>query len=176
MKIYLAGPDIFEQDPITVGDRLKAICAKYGAEGLYPMDNLIHDGPDHAKRIREADMQMIQACDAIVANMIPFRGPSMDVGTAYEMGVGAALGKIIIGYTADMRSYAQKVMDSGLYSVTRGPDGQLRDHGGMLVEEFVSAPMIDNLMIACGIEKLCGTPEEAIKEAVEIFKAKKGGK
>jgi len=37
--------------------------------------------------------------DAIVANMTPFRGVSMDAGTAFEMGYMAAKGKPVLGYT-----------------------------------------------------------------------------
>jgi len=32
--------------------------------------------------------------------------------------------------------------------------------------------LVDNLMISCGVEKLCGSAEEAIKTAVEIFKTR----
>jgi len=58
--------------------------------------------------------------------------------------------------------------------VERGEDGTLRDEEGMAVEEFGDGDvkLIDNLMIACGVEKLCGSDEEAIKVAIEAFKAR----
>lgn len=182
MKIYLAGPDVFERDPVAKGVELKALCAKYGAEGLFPLDNEIldteHGSLDQARKIRSANMALIQACDAVLANMNAFRGPSMDVGTAYEMGVGAALNKIVVGYTNSHKSYVEKVRE--FCEVNRGADGQLRDQDGMAVEEFKAAEeiessgLVDNLMIACGIESLCESAEEAIKVSIELFDAKQG--
>jgi len=140
------------------------------------MDNELgdeeHGSISEAAYIRTANMNLIKSCDAIIANMEPFRGPSMDVGTAYEMGVGAALGKIVVGYSRDTRSFVEKV--NTLAKVERGEDGQLRDEDGMAVEEFGDGEvkLVDNLMISCGVEKLCGSAEEAIKTAVEIFKTR----
>lgn len=176
MKIYLAGPEVFLPDPIAKGHALKSICTTHGAHGLFPMDNELgaeeHGSIAMAAYIRSANMALIKDCDAIVANMTPFRGPSMDVGTAYEMGVGAALGKIVVGYTTDKKSYVEKV--GVVCKVERGEDGYLRDELGMSVEEFGvnEGGLVDNLMISCGVEKLCGSVEEAIKVATELFKAK----
>lgn len=173
MKIYLAGPEVFERDPIAKGASLKALCTKHSAEGLFPMDNELssaeHGSVAQAAFIRNANMGLIQACDAIVANMTPFRGASMDVGTAYEMGVGAALGKIVVGYTTDRTSYVKKV--SGFHEVKRGDDGYLRDDKGMSVEEFGKGDeaLVDNLMISCGVESLCDGAEDAIRTAVELY-------
>jgi len=140
------------------------------------MDNELGDEEQgsiaQAAYIRSANMDLIRSCDAIIANMTPFRAPSMDVGTAYEMGVGAALGKIVVGYTTDPRSYVEKA--KAMCKIERGEDGMLRDEEGMAVEEFGDGDvkLVDNLMIACGVEKLCGSDEEAIKVAVEIFEAR----
>lgn len=180
MKIYLAGPDVFEPGAIAKGKELQALCEKHGVEGLYPMDNELLDvergSHDMAAQIRSANMDLIIASDAIIANMVPFRGPSMDVGTAYEMGAAAALKKIVVGYTSDDRSYVSKV--SGFHKVERAQDGYLRDENDMSVEEFKAADgvagSVDNLMVACGVERLCKTAEEAIEVAVERFKAQKG--
>ncbi|RDW69783.1 nucleoside 2-deoxyribosyltransferase [Coleophoma cylindrospora] len=178
MKIYLAGPEVFLPDPIGKGRELKALCEKHGVQGLYPMDNELSDAEhgSHAQaaHIREANMNLIRACDAIIANMAPFRGPSMDVGTAYEMGVGAALEKIVIGYSADQRAYKVKVKD--FHTLGQTPDGRLRDEQGMSVEDFKSVDgasgHVDNLMIACGVERLCKTAEEAIQVAKELHESR----
>jgi len=176
MKIYLAGPEVFLPDPFAKGASLKLLCQQHSAEGLFPMDNELGDDERgsiaEAAYIRTANMNLIKSCDAIIANMEPFRGPSMDVGTAYEMGVGAALGKIVVGYTSDRTSFVEKVTKA--VKVERAQDGQLRDEGGMAVEEFGDGEvkLVDNLMISCGIEKLCGSAEEAIKVSVELFNAR----
>lgn len=169
MRIYLAGPEVFERDPIAAGNSLKALVAKHRAIGLFPMDNEL--STEHLKaslgqaaHIRAKNMELIRSCDAIVANMIPFRGPSMDVGTAYEMGVGAALGKIVVGYTSDLSDYVAKTQVQT--KCKREKDGVLRDKEGMSVEEFGhddgEIPLLDNLMVACGTDRLCTNPEYAM--------------
>ena len=39
MKIYIAGPDVFEKNAAEIGMKYKEICSLYGHEGLYPLDN-----------------------------------------------------------------------------------------------------------------------------------------
>lgn len=159
LRIYLAGPDVFVVDPVARGAALKAICAGLGVVGMFPMDNELPEGSDPPGAIREANMAMIRSCDAVAANMTPFRGPSMDPGTAYEMGVAAALGKPVVGYTLDPRSYVERVCDA--MPVGRAADGALRDPDGMAVEAF-GMPLVDNLMMARGIAGLFGSATEAI--------------
>lgn len=183
MKIYLAGPDVFLPNAHARGAELKTLCIAHGAVGLFPLDNEITDqvagSISHARAIRAANMELIAQSDAVLANMTPFRGPSMDVGTAYEMGAGAALGKVVVGYTLDGgKSYVEKVKKwAGDGTLERGEDGMLReDKGvGMFVEEFrdEEVGLVDNLMMSCGIEKLCLSEEEAVKAVVEILSGKK---
>lgn len=40
-KIYIAGPDVFEQDSIEIGKNYVKLCKKYGYKGLYPLDNIV---------------------------------------------------------------------------------------------------------------------------------------
>ncbi len=160
--LYLAGPDVFVPQPHARGVALKALCTAAGAIGLFPIDNEIDDAAHRPDAIREANMAMIRRCDAVVANMTPFRGPSMDPGTAYEMGAAAALGKLVVGYTTDPRPYAERV--AAAMPVERAPDGALRDRHGMAVEQF-AAPLADNLMMACGVAALFDNAREAIGHA-----------
>ncbi|MGI4746193.1 MAG: nucleoside 2-deoxyribosyltransferase [Janthinobacterium lividum] len=162
-RFYLAGPSVFALDPAAEGSKLKAFCSAHGAVGLYPLDNEIDVAAgqgDLSGAIREANMELIRQCDAVIADMVPFRGPSMDPGTAYEMGVGAALGKLVVGYTSDPRPYVERV--SASTSVTRSA-GTLRDSDGMQVEDFGLA---DNLMMAKGADAILPTAAEAIAYAV----------
>jgi len=162
-RIYLAGPDVFLPDSVALAGRLKAVCAANGAVGLYPMDNIAE--PDAPRRmahaIRVANEAMIAGCDAVVANMRPFRGPGMDGGTAYEIGYARALGKLVIGYTPDQRDYAERVGEC--MPLLRGTDGMLRDRDGQSVEEF---GLVDNLMMADGAFVVVPTFEEAVALAV----------
>lgn len=191
MKIYLAGPEVFLPDPISAGAHLKTICSENSAIGLFPMDNCVPpeifnpplntSAPTIATWIRQKNMDMISSCDGIIANMTPFRGVSMDAGTAYEMGVAAALGKVVVGYSTDRRTYKEKVVEIGKESdwgpVREDINGLLRDGMTMAVEDFEGENLIDNLMMAKGIDNvegvMLGSAEEAIKMAVRIWKDKK---
>jgi nucleoside 2-deoxyribosyltransferase len=180
MKIYLAGPEVFLPNAVARGEELKILCATHGLIGLFPLDNELtsveHGSHAMASAIRTANMELIKSCDGILANMTPFRGPSMDVGTAYEMGVGAALGKVVVGYLKGEKvGYAEKVKK--VHKVERHVDGHLRDEEGMSVEEFRELEggegLVDNLMISCGVERLCRSEEEGIKALAEILASRK---
>src|SRR5258707_232545 len=87
MKIYLAGPDVFLPDAIEIGRRKAAICARHGLRGLYPLDNAVDlSAADASLAIFKGNEAMMDAADAIIANLTPFRGPSADAGTVYELG------------------------------------------------------------------------------------------
>ncbi|KAL2064771.1 hypothetical protein VTL71DRAFT_3910 [Oculimacula yallundae] len=176
LKVYLAGPDVFLPNAIQRGQDLKALCTTYNLQGLFPLDKEISTptpgSSSHADLIRTANMALISSCDAILANMTPFRGPSMDVGTAYEMGAGSALGKLVVGYTTDGgKAYVAKVGEG--FKVERKEDGFLRDEEGMSVEEFgvkeEAGGLVDNLMISCGVERLCMSEEEGLRVIAELL-------
>jgi nucleoside 2-deoxyribosyltransferase len=93
MKIYLAGPDVFLPDAVEIGRKKAAICARYGIRGLYPLDNAVDlSAADASLTIFKGNEAMMEAADVIIANLTPFRGPSADAGTVYELGymAGAA--------------------------------------------------------------------------------------
>src|SRR5262245_42850299 len=94
-SVYLAGPDVFLSDACAPGARLKAICNAAGLEAHLPLDADLASAP----AIAAANEARIRACDGMLANLTPFRGPSADAGTIYEVGYARALGKVIVGYT-----------------------------------------------------------------------------
>ena len=115
LKIYLAGPDVFEHNAIEKGGALKELCRQYGFEGHFPLDNavMINDTPRNiAKAIREANLALLESCDIVLANLNPFRGIEPDSGTVYEVGYGAALNKRVYGYAADRRTMIERVRDA----------------------------------------------------------------
>ncbi len=165
-KVYLAGPDVFHPEAVTLGRRKQEICADHGLTGLFPLDADLSahapsdPGPSLARAIFQANEAMIGACDGVLANLVPFRGPNVDDGTAYEIGVAAALGKPVIGYAALPRG-----MGGLLPQRTAHAWGPLRDvsdavrrrqqvdRDGLQVEDF-GLPV--NLMLACAIERQGG--------------------
>lgn len=138
MRIYLAGPDVFLPNPLTIAKNKQEICQKYGFIGAFPLDNsldLANLSPyEMGIAIYKSNIELMDSCQLIVANMTPFRGPSMDVGTAFEMGYMAAQGKPVFGYTNDGRLYVDRVP----------ADRPGLDENGMAIEAF---EMADNLML-----------------------------
>ena len=119
MRVYLSGPDVFFPNAIEIGQAKKEICARFGLEGVYPLDA---DFSGLLELSHPADMGyasfrlmvgLMDSCDLVIANMTPFRGPSMDVGTAVEIGYMHGRGKPVFGYTNVVADYADRVTPDG---------------------------------------------------------------
>jgi len=149
MRLYLAGPDVFLPNPLARAAALKAICARHGLAGVFPLDDLAGGDPPAwadlpgAYRIARRNEAHIAGCDALVANLTPFRGPSADAGTVFELGFMRALGRPVFGWSNAAASFAARTRAA--FSATAHADGTWRDAEGMLMEDF--APLSDNLMI-----------------------------
>ena len=143
-RVYLAGPDVFLPDPAGRAARLKAVCARHGLAGVSPLDALaLGDDPAWAAlaephRIAARNEAHIRACHGLIANLTPFRGPSADAGTVYELGFMRALGRPVFGWTNNAAPFASRVR--ALF-----PGAQDHDPDGMQIEDFPA--MVDNLMI-----------------------------
>ena len=154
MKIYLAGPDVFLPDALEIGRRKAAICARHGVSGLYPLDNAVDlAAGDASLTIFKGNEAMMDAADAIIANLTPFRGPSADAGTVYELGYMAGRGKLCLAYSNDPSPYAG-ARRRAIIDVKASPDGRLIDPDGLTVEDF---GLPDNLMMIHALD-LHGCP------------------
>ncbi len=143
MKIYLAGPDVFLPDAVEIGRRKAAICARHGLVGLFPLDNAIDmTAADVSLAIFKGNEAMMDSAEAIIANLTPFRGPSADAGTVYELGYMAGRGKLCFAYSNDPTLYPERVARS--HRVTKAAVGHLIDNDGLTVEDF---GLPDNLMM-----------------------------
>jgi nucleoside 2-deoxyribosyltransferase len=143
MKIYLAGPDVFLPDAIAIGRRKIDICARHDLTGLYPLDNAVDlSAGDASLAIFKGNQAMMDAADAIIANLTPFRGPGADAGTVYELGYMAGRGKLLLAYSNDPVTYAERV--ARFDAVTKSTSGHLTDSDGLTVENF---GWPDNLMM-----------------------------
>jgi nucleoside 2-deoxyribosyltransferase len=153
MKIYLAGPDVFLPDAIEVGRRKAGICTAHGLCGLYPLDNALDPrASDASLTIFKGNEAMMDEACAIIANLTPFRGPSADAGTVYELGYMAGRGKLCLAYSNDPASYRERV--TRLYNVKTALAGHLTDAEGLTVEDFGWS---DNLMMIHALD-LHGCP------------------
>ena len=151
--VYLAGPEVFLSNAVEIGDRKKQICAQYGLSGLFPLDDyedLTDLAPiDRGHRIFRRCVACMDGVDIVIANMTPFRGPSMDVGTAVELGYSFARGLPVFGYTNIVDDYEARV----------APDG-------MSVEAF---GMCDNLMCEGSVVASGGTMVRTAVEADALY-------
>jgi nucleoside 2-deoxyribosyltransferase len=152
-RVYLAGPDVFLANAHAIGAAKRAICARHGLTGVFPADE--EDCGDPALPLHERGLavsrameRVMQDCDAMIVNLTPFRGPSADVGSAYEMGYMRALGRPIFAYTNDARSFLDRVSAFCNGAVRVRPTGEQEDHDGMAIEPY---QLHDNLMLAGGV-------------------------
>ena len=157
LKIYIAGPEVFEKDSIEIGKKLVEICAAYGFEGLYPLDNVVDFSQSKhkiAQDIYEANVAMIKSADIVIANLSSFRGKEADSGTVWECGYAYALGKKVYGYRDRDGAYIEQ------FESKKEEDGMFLDDEGRYIEDF-DHPL--NLMIACSCQEvLSGSFEDVL--------------
>ena len=88
-RIYLAGPEVFLPDALAVGAEKARICATHGLEGVFPLDASLDLAGltklEQARKISLTNEGLMRSCDAIVANLTPFRGVSMDAGAVTRL-------------------------------------------------------------------------------------------
>ena len=144
IRLYLAGPEVFHRDAVQLGMAKQLMCARFHYQGLYPLDGSSPaDRPIDAATIYDGCMRMIHAADGGIFNLTPFRGPSADVGTVFELGVMAALGKPVFAYTHAAEDLIDRLRAAP--GLSRDEPGNVwRDPGGMSAEDFGLA---DNLML-----------------------------
>jgi nucleoside 2-deoxyribosyltransferase len=149
LKLYLAGPDVFLADAREVGRRKQEMCRSFGFEGLFPLDNEDKFAADALSIFRQ-NCALMQRADIAVFNLTPFRGPSADSGTVFELGFMFSKDKPVYGYTSDPRTYCERVAaTSKVIETETGP----RDGDKFAVENF---GWRDNLMIVAAIEEAGG--------------------
>src|SRR5579872_3005814 len=146
-RIYLAGPDVFLPDAAERAEALKRVCKRHGLIGVSPLDPLTDEPAEwaalsEAARIHRRNEAHMRGCAALIANLTPFRGPSADVGTAYEIGFMRALGRPVFGYATTAQQFADRTLSWIGAAAARDDAGNWRDAAGMLVEEF---DLFDNL-------------------------------
>jgi nucleoside 2-deoxyribosyltransferase len=149
-RIYLAGPEVFHPRAKEIGEAKARLCAAAGFEGIFPLDTSLDltglTKPEQAARIYRADVEIMQRCDLMIGNLTPFRGVSMDSGTAFEAGYMRALGRPVLGYSNTTRDYRARA-DLYRAALRTWPDA---DGPDLMVEDFELA---ENLMIEIAIRE-----------------------
>lgn len=170
-KVYLAGPDVFLPNAKEVFEGMKLICEQNGLIGLSPYDTEFNDKSktfditkrEQSKLIYQSNIKLMNEADGCIANIEPFRGPSADPGTCFEVGYMTALNKPIVAYSHDLRAYKHK------YSIFRKTFFEKNN----IVDKFSCIEdfgLSDNLMITKSLRfNVCKTFEEAVKNLAIIF-------
>lgn len=171
LKVYLAGPEVFLPNPTEIGEAKKAICAKHGLSGVFPLDGIVLDPArtpfQNGLAVWRANKDALTRCDLGIANCTPFLGPAMDVGTAFEIGALAALGKPVYGYSHDPAPYATRhraaaeataeaadiVIEDFEMTENCMIHGAVYDGGHMLVAETAGAPLTDLTLFEAAVAR-----------------------
>jgi nucleoside 2-deoxyribosyltransferase len=147
-RLYLAGPEVFLPDALAMARAKQDLCARHGFAGVFPLDASLDlaglPKREQARRISMANEAAMRSCAALIANLTPFRGVSMDAGTVFEVGFMRALGRPVLGYTnvvADYRRRAEAYRKAGVPA----PDADAPD---VAIEDY---DLAENLMIEVAI-------------------------
>lgn len=162
-KVYLAGPDVFFPDCVEIYGALKAHCLALGMEGLAPTDSALSpavrsDPGELAQAIFEGNVALIRQADAVIANLVPFRGQEPDSGTVFEVGFAVALAKPVVGYGVPAGTYAERVARS--IACFQDAAGKVREVATGMTVEGLGQPL--NLMLSRSI-RLVNTAHEALE-------------
>jgi nucleoside 2-deoxyribosyltransferase len=155
-RVYLAGPEVFLSDAREIAEKKKAICRDRGLVGVFPIDSEVENlqampPAEAARTIYASNLARMNSCASVIANLTPFRGVSLDAGTAYEVGYMASLGRLVLGYTNVLAAYSER---ASLY---------YRDGAGHAIESYSAGTSIENfglaenLMIECAVRACGGT-------------------
>jgi nucleoside 2-deoxyribosyltransferase len=159
-RIYLAGPEVFLPDALAIGRAKQELCARAGFEGVFPLDNVLDlarlPKRQQAQRISAANEALLRTCSALIANLTPFRGVSMDAGTAFEVGFMRALGRPVLGYSNVVADYRRR---AEAYRRANVPLAGA-DAADVAVEDY---DLAENLMIEAAIQASGG---EVIRRGV----------
>ncbi len=143
-KVYMAGPDIFRPEWPDTAARILNASAAWGFEPLLPIpagQSLDRPGvtgitspgtAEDAQPVFASCLAMVRSCDAVVADITPFRGDEPDSGTVFEIATAYSLRKPVIAYTRDTRLTHERHAHNG----SSTENGALLCRSGLLVERF----------------------------------------
>lgn len=153
-RVYLAGPGVFRSDALAYADGLRVLCARHGLAGVFPLDGA---AAADAPAIFRHNLELIDTCAGVLAELTPFRGLAADPGTAFEIGYAYARGLPVVAWTADPQVYRERLAAAA----QAWPDGRggWIDAAGLAVEDF---GLVDNLMPVCAALAVEADPEPAL--------------
>jgi len=116
-RVYLAGPEVFlpQSEQAGLRDAKLAHCRTAGLLGVFPTVSGLTGATPSGLEARATGHQwfielveQLRSCDLAIANLTPFRGPSADAGTIWEVGFLIGGGVPVFAYTNDGRDYRHR--------------------------------------------------------------------
>lgn len=154
IKVYFAGPDVFRNNPQEYFEKIEEKWLKYKVQPLFPFDSSLVKSDS----IYYKNTELIKECNILIANLDPFRGPSIDVGTAFEIGYAKALGKPVVGYTeSPINEYKTRVTKDMIEQSAQYP----------YVENF---GLYDNLMISHSCSSIHESLDKVLYHIIQIYR------
>jgi nucleoside 2-deoxyribosyltransferase len=139
--LYLSGPDSGFANAEPHDAARRAMCEQAGFTPISPLGAPVAErerAEAMAREIYAGRMSLMRQADAVVCNLTPLRGPSCDVGSAFEAGFMSGLGKPVFAYMnvaeEDDAELASRIESWALIEVD--DDGTLRDEHGCEIEDF----------------------------------------
>jgi len=141
-QVYLAGPDVFFPNALEHAEYIRERVRQAGFVPLTPMDNELPEESEGAAMralIFANNMELIRKADFVIANLTPFRGPSADVGTVWEVGCAYGLGKPVWAFSDIHTEYFSRVREDGM---------TIENFGGfdnLMITESIHTPLHTSL-------------------------------
>ena len=80
----------FHPDSWDIAESERQVCDRYALEGVTPFDPVggraFNRTAERAREIYQGCVELLNGCNGLIVNMSPFRGPSIDIVAAFEMG------------------------------------------------------------------------------------------
>ena len=166
-KVYLAGPQVFLENPVVYFAGACGLCKRMGFEALVPLDSAVTTAP----AIFAYNKALLRYADYVVADVTPFRGTEPDSGTAWEIGFAHALGiPVVMRINAPaLTLYARTALHFGLVDTAPHvmPDGMSTDGFGRyanLMLEASGTMVVGNLRAALEAVQHLELARQAISE------------
>ena len=168
--VYIAGPECFMLDGKELAEKALKLCEEYGFEGLSPLTghpslppvDFSQGKEAAAKQIFLKNINLINMCDVVIANLNNFRGWEPDSGTCFELGYAYTQDKKLYGFMDDTRPCYEKYIGNVHYDAPFW-----RDDNGAFFESGAC-----NLMISGHAQIIEGKFEDALKKAQSDFLGK----
>lgn len=164
-KVYAAGAWVFEPNRLEIAAKIRALCAKYNLECVFPVEEeaprpVFANPWSYQRYVFDLHINKVKESNVLIACLDPFQGYEPDCGTAFECGAAYLYGHKMYGYMENLAPMIHKVPNAVK------ADGRHYDVYGAVVEDY-GYPA--NLRFGSAMQLFEGTFETVIRQvAVDL--------